>query len=395
MTFRRGLAEDITFDDRDIAQFFAGRHLEIDAFREALKRAGQKTQAVFSIYQGPPGCGKTSLAKQLEKTMRKERVLFARPTEADMHSIESLILAAASQTLDEDFRVRVAKTIERVGDLTGTTPIINFQAFASLASQALYAWSKRDTHLVIHIDEAHARIEPYGKTLLALHTEGLSRGLVTIPCVVLFTGLSHTTGRIDAVEGLSRMSEEAPFNMAELSQAESAESTMHMLNTIGAAGDRDEAARYIAALSFGWPRHLNRAQKALRDELVLEEVDGDLGRADFNNVKQKSDESCERYYDTRLNDPLLAQDKPFSIQMLDSIRKSDCIGTMRELASVCKQVIERDGMIGDFPFDPQQGWDFAEAFIQKGIVVETDRGFEVAIASMGDWAHKQCKQNDS
>ncbi len=391
MTFRRELAQDITFDDLDIAQFFAGRHTEIKAFKEALKRASQKTQAVFSIYQGPPGCGKTSLAMQVEKIMRKERVLFVRPTEADMQSIESLILAAANQTLDEDFRVCVAKAIERFGDIAGATPIINVQAFAALAGEALQAWSKKDTQLVIHIDEAHARIEQYGKTLLALHTEGLSRGAVAIPCVVLFTGLPHTTSRIDAVEGLSRMSEEAPFNMGEMSHDEGVESTMNMLDTIGAVGNHEKAAGRIATLSFGWPRHLNRAQKALRDELIREEVDGDLGRADFSNIEQKSDESRSRYYDTRLNDPLLAQDKLLSIHMLDSIRDSDSIRTMRELAGVCKRVIECDGMTGDFPFDPRQGWDFAETFIQKGIVAETDRGFEIAIASMGDWVHKQCQ----
>ena len=395
MTFRRELAQEITFDDPGVAQFFAGRHDEIDAFKEALKRASQKTQAVFSIYQGPPGCGKTSLAVQLEKIMRKERVLFVRPTEADMQSIESLILAAANQTLDEDFRVRIAKTIERVGGVAGTTPIVNLQAFAALASEALYAWSKKDTQLVIHIDEAHARIEHYGNTLLGLHTEGLSRGPVAIPCVVLFTGLPYTANRIDAVEGLSRMSEEAPVSMGEMSHDEGVESTLNMLDTIGAIGDHEKAAHHIATLSFGWPRHLNRAQKALRDELIREEVDGDLACADFSNIKQKSDESRARYYETRLNDPLLARDRQLSIHMLDSIRDADSIRTMRELASVCKRVIERDGMTGDFPLDPRQGWDFAETFIEKGIVVETDRGFDIAIASMGDWAQQLCQQKDS
>ena len=76
MPFDRELATEILNSrDRDTALFFAGRKAEIRAFERAVAEASQYKQATFRIYQGAPGCGKTSLAHHLADTC-VDKVLF-------------------------------------------------------------------------------------------------------------------------------------------------------------------------------------------------------------------------------------------------------------------------------------------------------------------------------
>ena len=55
--------------DRDDAPFFAGRRAEIQRFDDALAEVGGRREhdnaATFLVYQGAPGCGKTSLMHHL------------------------------------------------------------------------------------------------------------------------------------------------------------------------------------------------------------------------------------------------------------------------------------------------------------------------------------------
>ena len=62
----RALLEEV---DRDTAAFFAGRRAEIQRFDEALRTVEHRFEgnerALFLVYQGAPGCGKTSLVSHL------------------------------------------------------------------------------------------------------------------------------------------------------------------------------------------------------------------------------------------------------------------------------------------------------------------------------------------
>ncbi len=380
MAFDRETAQKLKFRERDVAPFFAGRKSEIAAFEEALETSKESTQAIFRIYQGPPGCGKTSLADYLSRTS-SDSLLFTQFSKSDDFDKESLAVAIEEALSADNTPFALAKDVT-----VFALSLFSKDKAAEIVKERTVRDVPKSKHIVIHIDEAHAMNEAFDDFIETLHTKG-----VGWPCVVLLTGLNHTKRRIVSIKGMSRLEEEgATMNMGELSHEECVESTMNMLGTISAEGCREAAAHRVATLSFGWPRHLNRAQKALRDELLLEQVDGNLDRADFDQIKRKSDQSRTRYYDSRLNDPLLSRNKALSLHMLDALRAQGTCPNILELGGLCAQAIESYPQVGPFTIAAKEGLDFAEAFIEKGIVVEAEQGFGIAIPSMGDWAHERC-----
>ena len=96
MSFDRDAAEDfIRNRDRDEALFFAGRTAELARFNAALEELrglverGQPPSSTFLIYQGAPGCGKTSLVNHLVKT--RQDVLFVRAKTRQMEHEDALL----------------------------------------------------------------------------------------------------------------------------------------------------------------------------------------------------------------------------------------------------------------------------------------------------------------
>ena len=221
MPFNAALAQKIAESkDRDIATFFAGRKAEITAFHQALRQASDSTAAIFRIFQGPPGSGKTSLAHHLEEG--GEQLLWVRPEGGDMldrESFQNAILHAALKRKNSreagattlDFIAAIAKRPE-VGDM---------------ATEALAQFAERNATLVVHIDEAHSMSSKFNERLKSLHTIGCGR-----PCIVLFTGLEHTQSRITSIPGLSRLSYESVWPMGSLSDEDCCESTMKMLTAL-------------------------------------------------------------------------------------------------------------------------------------------------------------------
>ena len=59
----------IDLGDRDIAPFFASRDAEIRHFESSFNTLdwSAKRTAAFRIFQGAPGCGKTSLVEHLRQ----------------------------------------------------------------------------------------------------------------------------------------------------------------------------------------------------------------------------------------------------------------------------------------------------------------------------------------
>ena len=383
MAFNRELARALKFDDRDVAPFFAGRRTEIQSFQKALATADEKPQAVFRIYQGAPGCGKTSLANHLAKEAA-ENAIFVKFSESDDFSRPGLAVAIRDALATTNKPAEIAsEMIELALSLVGKGQS------AEMIREDRVRRIPGSIEIVIHIDEAHSMGDQFNTFIKVLHTNGIG-----CPCVAVFTGLSQTERRIREIEGMSRLSEETVVNMGAMAPDECIESTLKMLAAICATGEHEDAASRVASMSFGWPRHLNRAQKALCDELLREGVDGNLHRADFARIKQQSDHSRTNYYVSRIEDSLLSQDEEMTIRMIDALREVGSVQKVRQLGSVCRRVIEQYGMDGDFPFDPQQGLAFADKLIESGVVVKTSSGFEIAIPSMADWAHAQCRVYD-
>ena len=381
-TFNEELAQRITERlDRDAAPFFAGRAREIESFETALRNASESTAAVFCIYQGPPGCGKTSLAAHLEGRHNEENVLFVRPSAADMESIETLVLAAAGQTPGAAASV--------AGDLLGNISQAGAgltQVLASQARQVLAAWAKRNTQLVIHIDEAQKRVGDYADTLLALHTEGLRQGSRATPCVVLLTGLENITDDI----GISRLAYNSIIRMGGLAGDECAESTSKMLSALRVHGTSEEKARLArltAELSSGWPAHLSAAQQSLCEALLRNR--GEAALVDTQWMVRTTMTRRAGYYESRIQHPPLDSNSVLTCRMLVEIALNQNIRTRHDLWEACADIIEEYGPKGRFPMDPVQGKAFGEAFRQRGLTTESEGRIQLAIPSMGDWAGRK------
>jgi len=375
MRFNTELARKLKFDDRDVAPFFAGRQAEIKSFENALESAEEKSQAVFRIYQGAPGCGKTSLAFHLPK-ITAETTIFTRFSETDNFDKASLAVAIHDAVAAENKPTELVKEMMELA-----MSLIGKDETAQMIKAGRVKHVPKNAKVVIHIDEAHSMGEKFDGFLKALHVKG-----VGWPCVVLLTGLNQTRSRVVGIKGLSRLAKDVTINMGAMAHEECVASTMDMLGAIGAIGDREDAARRTASLSFGWPQHLTTAQEALRDELIREEIAGDLSKADFARIKRQSGESRASYYKSRIEHGLPSRNKALTLRMLDALRTRPICMDIQELGERCAQIIESHPQTGRFQILPDQGLDYAEALIQKGVVVETDKGFEIAIPSMGDWA---------
>ena len=99
----------IDLGDRDIAPFFAGRVAEIRHFESAFNTLGweDKRVAAFRIFQGAPGCGKTSLVEHLRQR-HSDDTLFVDIRRVHLASEEALLR-------------QIRQTAISIGSLTGKT----------------------------------------------------------------------------------------------------------------------------------------------------------------------------------------------------------------------------------------------------------------------------------
>lgn len=215
MTFNRELAAELLEDrDRDTARFFAGRDDEIQRFDAAVREAGRSKQAVFRIYQGAPGCGKTSLAEHLRE-IRSERMLFVGINPNHLKSADALMEPVRRAAIEGG--PSTSKAALRIAQVVGSR--LQMEGAAKDSRDHIAERSVRDAGVVLHLDEAHSIGTSEGEELRNLHTTGLG-----LPCVLLLTGLRHTLERLTAIEGLSRLSRNAVVNMGAMAEDECAES---------------------------------------------------------------------------------------------------------------------------------------------------------------------------
>ena len=285
MPFDRDLATELLHSsDRDVARFFAGRETEVRAFEAAIRSAGTKPRAQFRIFQGPPGCGKTSLAHHLAETCF-DKLLF-------------------------------------------------------------------------------------------------------VPCVVMMTGLGHTSLRVADVRGLSRLASNAVIDMGAMEESECAASTAKMFDALNVSGERmerDAIARLTADLAHKWPLQLHYAQTALCEELIR--TDGVLREVDTERLRARSDELRHAHYRSRLEDPILKIDSTVTQQILVAIATTrPPIKARWQLRRLCETVIDQAGLSGEPEFQELPQGAFPTALIENGIVSDAGGKWEVSIPSMVDWA---------
>ena len=407
MAFDWQLAKKFTSDgDRDIAPFFAGRRTEIEHFDLAVQKAQyrDKPQAVFRIYQGAPGCGKTSLAAHLGET--RGRVVDG-PSKGLRQSDPDLLFVACDPPDLKDRRALLKKITEYVRTQQGIAQRLAGAATGDVATKVgagTFTEEVRDLMsraaldkrtVVLHLDEAHARANPkkhpdVAEMLVNLHVTGLG-----VPCVMMLTGLGHTFHTIMSIDGLSRISTYALRGMGELSKADCADSTRKMLDELNVAGpsaqrDVDQWADRIADLSKGWPAHLHGAQAALCEGLL--QTNGVLRDVDEEAVRERSDAKRHIYYSTRLNShPALRLSRPLTQRLLVEIANHPPEGRL-ELDMLCENVIDRAGVGSRLDRHGVAAVDFSRALTDKGLVGEVDGRYAVSVQSMADWAAREIRR---
>ena len=278
----------VTTDDRDEAPFFAGRAAEIRHFDEAVAQARQRgshnPRSLFRIFQGAPGCGKTSLVTHLQRV--RGDLLFVAVEPGDFVNRDAVTTRVLQQVAHQASAAGKALSWR----LGAVAAMVRAGEAGKELRKALAGRDAKNAMMVLHMDEAQ-RIPPTADGLISLHTRGMEGD---VPTVCVFTGLSHTAARIRAVEGMSRLADEAIVNMGGMSGDECAASTLAMLATVGALGDRETAAVQTAGLAHGWSQHLTGIHKSLCRELLR--VGGRLDRVDYAQVNRESTEHRYAYH---------------------------------------------------------------------------------------------------
>ena len=374
-------------DDRDVARFFAGRQTEIASFDAAVRFAADKPQATFRIYQGAPGCGKTSLANHLARTRSKD-LLFVTVDPEHLRTADTLRMRIRAASLAS------GHTASRIGSTF--VELVSAHLKSTVAADGLRAETAKivargKSRLVLHLDEAHARALDCGDVLRDLHASGIG-----VPCVVLMTGLGHTKRTVASIPGLSRLGDNAVVEMGAMSPAECAQSTAAMVEALMAAGtpaERDAAAALAAELAQGWPQHLRSAQKALCGELVR--VGGRLQDIDAERIKAEADSRRAAYYAERLDHPIFEIDPVLALRVVVDVA-SGATGNGRRLEHLCEDAIADARLSELFAARGATATQFADALFEKGVLSRGPRRNEwsVAIPSMAVWAAGELGTDD-
>ena len=389
MSFNAELAEEIAYREspRDKARYFEGRTHEIRQFDNSLDMSLRREQAIFRIYQGAPGCGKTSLAQQLAET-RKDLAAFIKLTSSDLTDYGTMLARvrdAASKQPGKQGHMAALWAGAALERLTGRS-----------LSQEIQETAK--THLtdelrfVLHIDEAHSIKDSALDVLAELHAQGLSKA-GKVPCVVLLTGLAHTRRHISAHPGLTRAGDTATTNMTTMAPGECAASTERMLAELdpGEADSdaRQHLARMSAAWSFGWPRHLLSAQKAICEALL--QAKGGFRDISFPHIEKQCVDRRADHYEERMQDVTEYPDHPQAfLHILAELQTTRTPQTTDHLALLCGEHINNHAVISK---PPEYADAVAQHMVAKGLVERKDGIWTLPIPSMASWAEQELQRN--
>ena len=386
MSFRKDLAELFANDvDRDRAPYFAGRSHEIDRFETRLKtfrtivqQSGTPSSSML-IYQGAPGCGKTSLVGHLAK--RHPDLLFVAVRKLHLASEETLKERIRDAAIKGDLLFKVGGGIaQAVGELLRTGRA-GEQVRDYLSDKA----AARIPMVVVYFDEAQI-VDRHQEEAL----QSLQMAALPVPVLPVLTGLPHTLSRLTAIPGMSRLSRDAVINMGQMTPDECIESCRIMFDQLSVPESRrtENVCRDIARLSYGWPQHLNRAQTALTLQLL--KAGGDLTAVDMTKVEDHADQDRGAYYAARLEGSILGK-RPKLVSALVRRLESEQPSDPLDLEDMCAEEIQRFQLMGQEGFNPER---YAQAMLERGVLSkdEADR-YVVAIPSMAAWLGERYPPN--
>ena len=371
-------------DDRDEAWFFAGREVESGAFAAAARQAyglssdGGRPRAVFRIFQGAPGCGKTSFVRRMEAA--RPDLLFVLVDEQHLTDANALMQRIAQEALDQRRGANI---------LSGLAVAALEASRMKTASEALLRGAgdraAKQAGLVIWLDEAQT-VDESCRALASAH-----KGALGVPALVVLSGLPTTARCVRSIPGLSRLADAAVIDMGAMTDDECAASTRMMLEAFKTdANDAavGEAASRVAAMAVGWPQHLTGAQKALAKALMA--ADGNLEEVDMAAVERDSNARRAAYYGQRLDSGVLVDDPALAVAVIAEISS----GHMdRDLRSMVDSVRVHAQALDSYHQSAEAAKAFLDDMVRHGILVRRrspadvllDR-WSVAVPSMAAWA---------
>ena len=382
--------------DRNVAPFFAGRDAEMESFEGAIEDAKHEAQTQFLIFQGAPGCGKTSLLAHLRENAPERRVFVEIAEDDTLTSAPAL-----GRCIDDAVAVSpspwvgaLGPAVRALGKLGGAIiPGVDSatDTVASAWGDAATARRLRRFELVLVCDEAQVLNENHAGVLRMLHKSGLRGGITS---VLALAGLSHTGSNLRRLPGLSRLSANAEVSMGLLSEDECAASTRTMLAQCGIAGSEslhEQTARHVGVMAQSWPQHLTCAQAALASELLR--VDRALERIDLGTVLRETTEARHRYYRGRIEDHPVLENPRLTARLVGEVQGRS-VSQSWQLADVCQIVLEHP----DTPErlrqrgDPEQ---LAKDVVAKGILGKrSGEPYRATIPSMATWLGEQPAPDD-
>ena len=408
--------------DRNVAPFFAGRQAEVDAFEGAIDDSKYEPQTGFRVFQGAPGCGKTSLLAHLRANAPENR-LFVTVDEDDMLTSPKALAQCVNDAVESAPSTTI-NTISQaigIGGALGNLVVPGMKAGAAAVSEGvdMVARTKaktgtrkrlRELELVLICDEAQVLNAKHAAVLRMLHKSGLK----DIPSVLVLAGLSRTGTTIRNLDGLSRLSRNAEVNMGLMAEAECMESTLQMLDKCGIAdtgNHYERVARGVAAMSQQWPQHLACAQAALARELLR--VDRDIAQVDLGPVERETTQDRYAYYRGRLEGHAVLSDARFTSRVVRAVEKQNQFALRQtprgrpvtelwQLVRLCRETMAtepEESPVREFNNPPEE---IAGALIEKGILskgplwAEEDQakrtndgpdevGYQATIPSMATW----------
>ena len=386
-------------DDRDEAWFFAGREAESGAFAAAARQAyglssdGGRPRAVFRIFQGAPGCGKTSFVRRMEAA--RPDLLFVLVDEQHLTDANALMQRIAQEALDQRRGANILSGLAVVAlepsawGARGVRPSHEKASRMKTASEALLRGAgdraAKQAGLVIWLDEAQT-VDESCRALASAH-----KGALGVPALVVLSGLPTTARCVRSIPGLSRLADAAVIDMGAMTDDECAASTRMMLEAFKTdANDAavGEAASRVAAMAVGWPQHLTGAQKALAKALMA--ADGNLEEVDMAAVERDSNARRAAYYGQRLDSGVLVDDPALAVAVIAEIGS----GHMdRDLRSMVDSVCVHAQALDSYHQSAEAAKAFLDDMVRHGILVRRrspadvllDR-WSVAVPSMAAWA---------
>ncbi len=323
---------DVWLDRTDRAEvgreaFFRGREAEYEVFRRAVRslQAGQVGGGTM-VFQGAPGAGKSALMAECLEAVRRHSTpedpwvavtlkpdtlqfpvavvrALIRATEAESQRLRAQASATTTRQMLESLRDRgqalyrelSARGGGAIGVSVGGRPVVDQPAEWVFENAAPLLATIR---LVVCVDEAqNTPVEPSTKAVLdCLHDPPGQ-----IPLVTAFFGLSDTRAMLRR-GGLSRLADERIVTLEPLAENEAVAALGSVFAAYGFPGTATERTQWVeqlAALSQGWPQHLNRvAVAAMR--VLQDHRSGALGEAALTDARTRGRERMESYYAARL-----------------------------------------------------------------------------------------------